>query len=415
MRWRFLILAGALLAVYGAGLFLRFGFYDDYYALNWAVNGSDKLLLFCAAQGRPLDGLIADLAFKIPHTVDGLVWLRMTTLVGLGAFAWTIGKSLTRAGWPAAHALCVSIIVVTLPAAQVYAAWSIEIAKPWAGVLAGCAACLAARSLDLHRGEAALRTLSFAAALLFAAFTIYQPGAMIFFVFVAIDIFRPIAPASPWRRRLGTFASVAFVALAGEWILFRVASRWINPAQFPGASIVERARTISPAGLLHKLAFFVRAPLNESLRGPALPLPWQGSVAIGAMIGIGLLLYFPGRPMARLRYLAVAAALLPMTFACNLLTVEDAAAYRMQVAMECLVAVYALFAMQGWWRAASGELGRRTHAAGKRPAPIAMVPTVLPAALRQRAEPDPTARSLPDRAADRRRPGPAGRSPRHRE
>jgi hypothetical protein len=235
---------------------------------------------------------------------------------------------------------------------------------------------LACRAVERRRG-AAWMTAGGAVLTLLAAFMIYQPGAMIFFVFIAIDLFRPGGVQTQWIRRLGLTCAMAAVAMAGDWLLFHAAAGWFDARQFPGAPLASRAATIPLADLPHKIAFFIATPLNESLRGPAIFLPAPASVAIGIFIAAGLLLYFPGRLLPRLLCLAAALALAPVTFLCNLLTTDDAAAYRMQVALECLIAVYAIFAIQGWWRAARTVFAGRDFVPSAAPAGLAVASCIL--------------------------------------
>ena len=138
------LLAAGLLAIvvtfaYGVVLSATFGVADDYLFLQQAQAGSRHTLFLHIGAGRPLNGLLLDLAFRLAGTVEGFTALRGVTLVGI----WLLGVGLysfaARHRLGHASALAIACGTVLLPSFQVYAAWAQHCSTPLAGD--GGAAC----------------------------------------------------------------------------------------------------------------------------------------------------------------------------------------------------------------------------------------------------------------------------------
>ncbi|HTW96007.1 MAG TPA: hypothetical protein VMD30_14490, partial [Tepidisphaeraceae bacterium] len=170
----FLALLAALFAIYSTTLLLPYAYLDDYshlYNVFAHPLGEFKSL---ADQGRPLNGLILLAVFRHIGGLPGMWKARALTLIGLACLAWIFHAALRANGWRTG-AFLFTIILCTVPAVQVYAAWATSVQIPLAGICAVTAALVAALAVEnlRHRWPVALA----AAALMLIAATIYQPAA----------------------------------------------------------------------------------------------------------------------------------------------------------------------------------------------------------------------------------------------
>lgn len=346
----YLAYLAAFALVYSPVLFTSYGIIDDYYQLFVALKGAPDIgMRQHVSFGRPLQGMLIVSAFSLVHNVGDLRWLRLVGIAGIALLAWLLYRVLAASGHGRLTALLLPLVIgMTLPF-QVWASWAICEFFPYAAAMAGVA----------YLGvEAALRAgtwrprLGFGAAavfLLVASQAIYQPAAMVFWVVAAIRLLTAETPLRVVARVGAVCLAVMCCALALEFVLFEsVARLWT----LFGAAPLHLQRAQVATNPAEKLHWFV----TEVLVNAANLLQWQPSaleaVLVYAALCGGLALYFRGSAHERLGKLAVAAALLPLCYLPNLLTAEDWASYRTQVALTALIVVYAAMALLGYLRAA---------------------------------------------------------------
>jgi hypothetical protein len=371
------VIALAIGAAYASTWTASYGFMDDY---NITFNSSQhhlRILQNCIAQGRPLDGVILNAVFGSIHTIAAIARARELGQLFIVIAAFVFYAAMVRTGWPRSLAAGMAVVCGTLPAMQVYAAWGTEVAQPLAAAAAGMAAILAASS-----GEAGIAAgrrwglRSGAAASLLAAALIYQPAAMVFWVFAAIDLLRPniarsdsiesTAGTSDLPRAAARYAIVAAVAMAGAAVALWWGLRHPVPRLYPGESASERAALVGLHDLPDKWAFF-RTVVGMAMNLTNINTQSWVAVAVGLLIVTGLPLY-ARRGSGRWKLLAVAAALVPLTYLPNLVVKNNWPSFRTQVAIESLVALFVLMAMQGWWQIAAERLGSLSAARAWLPA-----------------------------------------------
>jgi hypothetical protein len=108
--------------------------------------------------------------------------------------------------------------------------------------------------------------------------------------------------------------------------------------------------------ILPKLHWFFAEALTNALNFSNILPSRPVALAAAIFILLGLASYFGGwrsRPVA----LAVAIGLIPLAFLPNLLTAENWASYRSQIALVSLLALYLILALQGWWKLAIQTVG----------------------------------------------------------
>lgn len=340
----------AFVLVYSPVLFTSYGFIDDYFQLASALQGATALgMRQHMSFGRPLQGVLIVSSFSLMRDVGDIRWLRLVGIVGIALLAWLLHRVLAASGRGTIVALLLPLVIgLTLPF-QVWAAWAMCAFFPYAAAVAG-AAYLAVEAALRARARGTRAGLWTAAVfLLVASLAIYQPAAMVFWVVAAIRLLTADAPLRHIARAGGAALAAMVVALGLAYGLFR-ATVLLWP-HFSTVSLnLQRARvTADPAG---KLTWFT----SEVLVNAANLLQWRPSaleaVLVYAAVAGGLALSFSGSARVRLGKLAAAAALLPLCYLPNLVTAEDWASYRTQVALAALVVVYAAMALRGYTRSA---------------------------------------------------------------
>jgi hypothetical protein len=96
-----------------------------------------------------------------------------------------------------------------------------------------------------------------------------------------------------------------------------------------------------------KIAWFVNEPLSRTLNFYNLDAKrWIAFIMLG-IITVGLWFYFKATPRRRLLLVVIALALLPVSFAINLVAAEDNGSYRTLTAISALCLVYLFLALRG--------------------------------------------------------------------
>lgn len=334
---------GALfIAAYLPVIVGSFGFLDDYTILAEAMRHQmSDVIQQSTSYGRPLYALLMQLAMPQIHGVAGLNILRTGGVLGIAVLALMLCRHVSRARLPPSVSLALPAALGLMPPFQVYAAWAITAVLPLAGVLGGLAFAVLGGSPEAARPLSRLRPLV-ALALLAAALSIYQPAAMVFWVFAAITLIGRDGPIN-WRR-LAVAAGVMAAALAADFALSKLAPQLLWHS---GAAVARTALVKDFGG---KLVWFVSEPLRDALNLPFIQPRTIVAAGVACFTAVGLWLYWPGSIKARSARLLVAAALVPATYLPNLLVAENWASYRTQVALTSLLLVYAALAFVGWLR-----------------------------------------------------------------
>lgn len=342
----FVAYVAAFVLVYSPALFTSYGFIDDYFQLASALQGATALgIRQHISFGRPLQGVLIVSSFSLMRDVGDIRWLRLVGIVGIAVLAWLLHRVLAASGRGPVTALLLPLVIgLTLPM-QVWAAWAICAFFPYAAAIAGAAYLAVEAALRATSRRATCGLFAAAVFLLIASLAIYQPAAMVFWVVAAIRLLTTNTAPRHIARVGGAALAVMICALGLAYGIFQATVRlWPLFSTVP--LHLQRAQvTTDPAG---KLIWFVA----EVLVNAANLLQWRPSaleaVLVYAALGGGLALYFSGSARARLGKLTAAVALLPLCYLPNLITAEDWASYRTQVALAALIVIYAAMALLGY-------------------------------------------------------------------
>jgi hypothetical protein len=362
-RYSLLPLVGYLatfVVTYIACLTTPYAFEDDYPALADAMKHSlDSEVRARMLAGRPTLALLFNVTFQNVHSLADLRIVRLLGVFGITILAWLLYRTLRWAGMNTLLALLLPVFICTLPPIQVYMAWAIASIAIYSTVLAGLALITveyATRKVANLRAavwrQRMLALLLFPAAvgLLLLALTIAQDTAMFYWVFAAIILFVSGQPLSWVARRLGLYAAVAVAAMVPAFLVVKYLPVWAYGTSALADQTTARNQLLNPSDAMTKAEWFLTNPLQNALNLDNIQptLPW--AALAGTVILVGLVLYFTGGIGTRLGKLAVALALLPVTYTANLVVAENWSSYRTQVALTALIALYAALAVSGFAR-----------------------------------------------------------------
>jgi hypothetical protein len=206
------LLAAVVVATYVPVLVARYGFSDDFMILYDFQRDVGEIKKIELADGRPGMFALHYLGGLFVHDVGALRWYRLIAVLGIAAVAVVVMRLAQRSGRSTGTAGAMGLAVAVLPSAQITAAWSIL----WVAPLAGLLGLVAAVQAERGRLAVALPALSL-------SLLIYQPGAMFYWVPLAIWL----TGRTDWsldRRRIlrhGITLGVGAAASVLAWLLGR--------------------------------------------------------------------------------------------------------------------------------------------------------------------------------------------------
>lgn len=328
----------------------NFGVMDDYDFLLNVYNDNNGTFTLLTGAGRPLNGILLDLGFRLAGSIEGLTVLRLVTLVGISLLGCSI-YIFSRAHFiKVAPSLALSCGFVLLPSIQVYAAWAQHFPTPFAGVIGFIGAFILTPPCGLLRRSVPLAVL-LSASLLAVAIVIYQPSAMLFCVGILISVISGSGTALAWTARRGACALAVFVLAMGlGFLAFKVGQHF-----YPTSSI----RSGLVGNFRDKILWFISEPLENSLSLYALrPDKFVRHITTAVMI-IGIIA-FSRRIGLKSVLLILFCSVICIVCSClpNLATAENWASYRSFVSLSAsALIVFVLMANEalGW----AGHLAAR--------------------------------------------------------
>lgn len=329
-----------LFVAFSAVFTTPYAFTDDYTYLRSAMaDGLQSAKIFLQA-GRPLLGIFVSSAFSSAGNIRGLRLVRVLGLCGLTLLAWLIYAALRRARYPSGVAFCGALAICTLPPFQVAVSWAILFSVPVAAGLAGVAAWLAGTPPRRSGWLAAIQWGGAGVGLLLAASLIYQPAAMFYWVFVAIQLFCVQDSLKTCLQGLVRCCAIAAIGFGLAYAVLQV-SRFI---------VTINTRAALTFDILGKLKWFIMDPLVQALNFYQLQPSPGIAVVGGALMACGLWLYFEGPFSRRLISGAIALFLIPLSYLPNLVIVDNFGVYRTQFGLAALLIIYAILALTGYAR-----------------------------------------------------------------
>ncbi len=350
------------LTAYAPALMTPYAFLDDYVWLHSALLGDVGGIIAKIKSGRPLYGLLLDvmtLSSAAVRDISDLCYLRFLGIVGIAVLAWSMFRLLLRTGWEHAQSFFLSVILCTTLPFQVYAAWAVTAFYPYSALTSILAFALAEWAFK-EQGCLLKWLIGTGASLaLLTALTIYQPAAMFFWVFAAVILLKPDMPLYDVLRRFGWYGLIVMVGMLLGFVVYQLGSSLYPDVPVRTVLVVQHI----PAKAVWFLCEALPNALNFALLSPAHWLFSDGSPVRSAfqrtvdmviawsvcvLIVGGLMLYVRGTRRERLWKLGIAGALLPLSYAPNLLVAENWASYRTLSSLTSIVVVYAFFAFQGY-------------------------------------------------------------------
>jgi len=361
-RGRLLAVALVSFGIFLPAVIVPYAFDDDYPMLALATGlgpvplAGNSVLGAFAANGRPLGGLLSSIAYSAAGTLDNLRYVRLVSILAIVALALLLHWSLVRAGVRSTLAALTALLMCSMPPFVVFATLSTAFTASLAAVLGAGASILAVAAVDRGRREARGRVLG-AAAMLVAALLMYQQTAMVFWVFLGIALVGAARDPGRARRLLRRHGEAAVVALPLGFLGGKLSSMSVQ------GSTPNTARFQLTHDVVGKAAWFFAHPLYQALSLFELrPAPVLAAVVAAVAVG-GLALLVRRECASPRLYVAAALALVPLSFLPTLLARENnSIAFRTQVALTPLVALYAVLGGIGIWRALSPSLARRAGA-----------------------------------------------------
>jgi hypothetical protein len=333
------VIVVAAVAAYLPVVVVPYAFEDDYWILGATHGlGGANVWKSTSADGRPILGLLLTGVFSLVSDIDSLRLVRLISVVGIGLLGVALYAALRKAGTGRWLATAIALSLVVLPSFQVYVSWAVLFAAPYAGVLAGLAWVCSSSTSGVDRRGFVVRVV-LAAALLFIALLTYQPAAMLFWVFAAIDLLSPNARLSESAKKFVVGLVIAGAALVAAYAVVKVGAQHYGA---PGGG-----RTALTHDLLGKLRWFWDQPLLNALNPFDLVPSWTiAGVTIGVAT-VGIVLLHARRRWAALGFLGIAVVLVPLSYLPNLVVVEDWASYRSIGALSALLMLYGWFGLWG--------------------------------------------------------------------
>jgi hypothetical protein len=332
----------AALVAYLPAIVVPYAFMDDYFVLGWREGFGGEFFKTATSFGRPFHALFLRGAFSLATDIDSLRLVRLVSLLGVMALAVLLYYALREAGagrW-LSTGVCVSII--SLASFQVYVSWASCSEAAYAAILGGLASLRLRSAPDLWSRAGLIRGAQ-AAALLLCALLIYQPAALFFWVFAAIDALRPAEHIGRAWRKLAASLVVAAVAMFFAYAAVRVG------VHFYGGATASRTHLVHDfAG---KAAWFWNEPIVNSF-GMFGVVPTESlALALALLAAVGILLLHADAGWGAFGFLGLAAGLIPLSYLPNLAVAEQFASYRSIGALSTLLTVYVWLGLWGIGRA----------------------------------------------------------------
>ncbi len=377
-RTALLVIPVALIGIFLPALIVPYGAADDYPVLSIAdglgpnVAFGKSIISTVSASGRPLAGVLDQLFFSTAGTIDNLRFIRLAGVIGVVLLALLLHWALARSGVKGAGAVLIVLFICTIPSFQEYGAWAVMFNVPYAAILAGGASLIATGAVD-EPGQRVDRIIC-ASALLLGSLLIYQPGAMFFWVFLAVAL---IGTATDARRAFRVARMHFAIGIGSLGAAYVIAKLIVNLVGSAAPNPTRNHLTGDPLG---KAKWFFKDALFQSLNlGNLTPVRWLAVlVALVVLVGVPLLLWQQGVGARRAAfYILVGASLVPLTYVPNLVVQEDTAYYRTQIAITSLIALYFCLGAVGLWLTVRPRLQGSSLVMGSRIAMGASVAVVV--------------------------------------
>ncbi|HEY9679664.1 MAG TPA: hypothetical protein V6C76_16795 [Drouetiella sp.] len=337
------ILAAALLLCYLPVVVSNYGCADDFLWVASAMQHNfRKMQVLQMVQGRPMMAVLFTAGFTPMTGIDDLKFLRLFSILSIAGLAFTTYRTMIGAKFSKTASACVSLAMCLMPAFQVYVSWCATAFYATGCLVAGLALHLAERAYIQEQLSKKVRLAVASIATLLVATLIFQPGAMYYWVYAAILMFKPNTSLSDICKRFAWYSGLCVIALA---MGFGMCS-WGRNA-FSEEMALPNQRTHLTHHLKEKIVWFFTQPLNACLSFSDLFPDGKAAIATAVALIAGVAAYLKDKLSSRMAKLAIAISIVPLSYLPNLAVEENWASFRTECALSSIIVLYSFFALLG--------------------------------------------------------------------
>lgn len=311
-RQVFLLFVIVFLIAYSPAYLTHYAYTDDWTNLYWANFDKLSILNWDTLSGRPVYGIIQYSASFLVESVERLALLRSVAIVLLiftGYYIYTLCQKYALLE-NQAQRITFALLLCLLPSFQVYIAWASCFPYIAAILLAG-----ASYRFSIKPG---ITGRIIAVCLLTMAFCLYQPAAMSFTFFAALDLCLS-------ERKIDKKRAVISLMVLGAGMFAALIASKVLPVQLYGHSLPRSAFSYD---VPVKLKWFFSEYLKNVICNFDLGAKTVSVIISSIIIGFGLKkIKAAGNDKFYLMFILLLIAALP-----NLIVSESMAAYRTLIA-----------------------------------------------------------------------------------
>lgn len=340
---QFTVIAIATLCIsYIAVLTHSYGLSDDYRHLYRAVSNDNHFPENIIVQGRPLYAFLLDVTFSEIGTINKLSIARAISLLGIIGCGIMLYLAYQRRNNHHLTSSCLALITVLTPAFGVYAAWAATFHAPYAALLAMISACM----LLSDKRRVLLAVVS--TLLLVAALQLYQPAAMMFWVYCAIILWGS-GTINPSGQKKLIKAVIVFCAAS---VIFYITHKltvayFLQQDEFFKQAAGRSSLATDP---WHKLQWFIKEPLMAAMNVIYITEHRGRMVALAALLVIGAIMHEIKAPKEsvtkRMIYWGIMLGLAIGSFLPNMIIKLDIEVFRTLPALYAMVIFLSYIALK---------------------------------------------------------------------
>jgi hypothetical protein len=261
---------------------------DDYFWSPYGGFTPYQILNFMMIVGRPLGGVFYLMFSRWPGDMDSMNVLRALSVLNIGCFAYIVVRWLRVWRVGAGVALAISVVLITQPPFQAYAAYLATAPYGLAFTLAAVATLLIHRAMSEDGRQISWRRLLLPALLLLASVSLYQPAPFLVCSLLVVPLLQT-EPAVLWRsmwRPIIVYAGVLVVAVGTYYGAWRLWAAFTNP---PSAGTYDLRGVVPLSGIRLRLNWYRTGVWFQVLNfwnlSPSLAVQWV-AYAVAATVAL---------------------------------------------------------------------------------------------------------------------------------
>ncbi|CBX44540.1 hypothetical protein P88_00290 [Erwinia phage phiEt88] len=324
LSWRksILVVFVAIMSGLAPAYLFSYAYLDDYAFVQQLIDGSYHGVQWDVMSGRPAYAMFRALAFIISTDMESLELLRLfssISIAGLGVylFSFLASRNILKNN---SDRVILAIFTCLIPSFQVYASWFT--CFPFA-----ISVLLALASYDVLTSDKKMHLLLkllISSILIIISFSVYQPTAMCFLVFVFID--NCIGDKTISYRKIFLSFFVTCIGVLSSALMAKVIPMMIY------GNTLDRAKITHD--FIGKLNWFIDQPLMMSINNYSITPSDSYTLISSALVIVGLSTFLSENDSIKKVILSIILAL--GSFSLNLIVSESWAAYRSLVGISMI-------------------------------------------------------------------------------